>query len=182
MQDLDGARRSGVSVVCIAFVAAVGTAACKSSSSDSAAAAASATAAAAAITAAAAANGNALCSLVSPSEAASTLGLPSLQPPTSEGVPPVTVCKYSDGKYPGALTVRFETGRDLSQFAVIRKGHDENGQPTTDFPGLGDAAFKFSLSNINGVSMLGKQTVVLVQGHESHEKLAQLERLILQRL
>src|SRR5262249_36437317 len=159
MQYMDGARQSGVSVVSIASVAlaaAFGTAACKGSSSDSGAATGAATVAAAAITAAAAANGSALCSLVSASDAASTLGVPSLQPPKTESAPPVTICKYSDGKYDGALTLRFETGRDLSQFATIRKGHDDNEQPTTDLPGLGDSAFKFSLSTINGVSVLGK--------------------------
>ena len=58
---------------------------------------------------------------------------------------------------------------------------DEVALPS-DYPGLGDSAFKFSLGRLNGVSTLGKNTVLLVQAEASHDKLAQLARLVLQRL
>jgi len=151
---------------------------CRNSThSEAAASTASATSAAASVAAAASP-----CTLVSPAEAAAALGLPALKAPEIQSVPPVTMCSFDGENRSGALTLRFETGRSLGDMATIRKGHDDNGQPTTALPGLGDAAFTFSLGPIHGVSTLGKGTVVLVMGHSPLDKLEQLARTILQRL
>src|SRR5262245_9920404 len=84
------------------------------------------------------------CAIITPAEGAAAIGVATLSPPEVQSVPPVTICKFSDGKRPGALTVRFETGRSASDMPTIRKGHDDNGQPTADLPGLGEVAFKSS--------------------------------------
>ncbi|HVW24922.1 MAG TPA: hypothetical protein VHC69_06100 [Polyangiaceae bacterium] len=176
MQRSEGASQNHVLSLAALALASSALGACRNSSDGTPAGTGSTAAVAAAVKTASP------CSLVSPNEAVGVLGGPALTGPETTSVPPVTVCKYSNGKYSGALTLRFETGRTLSDFGIIRKGHDENGQKTSDLSGLGDSAFKFSLPPINGVSMLGKGTVVLVQGEYPQEKLAQLGRLILERL
>jgi len=54
---------------------------------------------------------------------------------------PVRACNFTRAPLNlPVVTVRFEVGRDAADFATIRKNHEEHGQPTKDFPGLGDGA------------------------------------------
>jgi hypothetical protein len=130
----------------------------------------------------AAATGGSTCDVVSPAEAAGIVGLPSLEKPEVTSVPPVTMCTFSDGKRPMALVLRFETGRTLQDFALIRKGHDDHGEPTKDYPGLGDAAASFTLGPVTGITFLHKGTVIMVQGsHISLDGLGTLARKIVER-
>jgi hypothetical protein len=61
---------------------------------------------------------------------------------TDNGI--VTVCAYQ-GASAGHVTVRFQTQEDAGAFAQGRAGFDSNGEPTKDFPGLGDQAYSSSL-------------------------------------
>jgi hypothetical protein len=121
------------------------------------------------------------CTLITAAEAAAAIGVATLSPPEVQLVPPVTICKFAEGRHSG-LTLRFETGRTLADMPTIRKGHDEHGQKTSDLAGLGDTAFTSSLSDLNEVSFLSKGTVVLVMARAPHEKLEALSRILISRL
>jgi len=53
---------------------------------------------------------------------------------------PVTICLYSDAAGSSPL-VRFQTGQSAAAYTSARARFDANGRPTTDLPGLGDAAY-----------------------------------------
>jgi hypothetical protein len=125
------------------------------------------------------------CSIVSIPEVESTLGVQGLQGPEIAGEWPVRGCSFTRAplNLPAAM-VRFEVGRDAADFAEIRKNHEKAGQPTKDFPGLGDAAATVSMGDKPvGVTFLYKKTVVFVTtSHAPIEKQIALARLVLQRM
>jgi hypothetical protein len=131
---------------------------------------------------AAATTGSPSCALVPVAEVSALIGIASLKEPEKGGEPPVTVCNFSDGRNPLAVSVRYETGRDPATFAVIRKGHDDNEQRTSDFPGLTSGAFSFGLGKMHGVSFLHKNTVVMVVAIAPLDKVAALARVVMDRM
>jgi hypothetical protein len=80
--------------------------------------------------------------------------------------------------------VRFEVDRNATDFATIRKNHEEAGQPTKDYPGLGDAAATVSMGGRPlGVTFLYKKTVVFITTVLAPvEKQIALARIVLQRM
>ena len=132
--------------------------------------------------AAAATTSSPSCALVATAEVSALLGIASLKEPEKRGEPPVTLCRFSNGTNPMAASLRYETVIGPGEFAVIRKGHDENGQKTTDFPGLTPGAFSFSLGGVNGVSFLQKNTVVMVTAGAPLDKVAALARVVMSRM
>jgi hypothetical protein len=151
---------------------------CKSESSAPAAAGA----ASSTTSNAGAATGEGPCTVVTPAEAAATLGVPTFGAPEVSAAPPVTICEFPDAKHGPALTLRFETGRTLQDFATIRKVHDSMGQKTVDYPGLGDAAATFTLGPIAAITFLHKGTVIMLEGsHLLPDRLAALARTIASR-
>jgi hypothetical protein len=125
------------------------------------------------------------CSIVSIQEVESTLGVQGLQGPEIGGESPVRGCSFTRAPLNlPAVTVRFEIGRDAADFAKIRKYHEEAGQPTKDFPGLGDAAATVSMGDkALGVTFLYKKTVVFVTTVISPiDKQIALARMVLSRM
>jgi hypothetical protein len=122
------------------------------------------------------------CALVPTAEVSALLGIASLNEPEKRGEPPVTMCRFSDGKNPMAVSLRYETVSGPESFAIIRRGHDENGQKTTDFPGLTPGAFSFSLGRVDGLSFLHKNTVVMVIADAPLNKVAALARVVVGRM
>jgi hypothetical protein len=125
------------------------------------------------------------CSIVSIPEVESTLGVKGLQGPEVGGEWPVRSCSFTRAPLNlPAVTVRFEVDRDAADFATIRKNHEGAGQPTKDFPGLGDAAATVSMNDKTlGVTFLYKKTVVFVTTVISPiEKQIALARTVLQRM
>jgi hypothetical protein len=141
-----------------------------------------ATSAGAASLPAAATAGSPSCALVPVAEVSALIGVASLKEPEKGGEPPVTMCNFSDGRNPLAVSVRYETGRDPATFAVIRKGHDDHGQKTSDFTGLTSGAFSFELGKMHGVSFLHKNTVVMVDAIAPLDKVAALARVVMDRM
>ena len=131
---------------------------------------------------AAATTGSPSCALVPVAEVSALIGIASLKEPEKGGEPPVTACNFSDGRNPLAVSVRYETGRDPATFAVIRKGHDDNEQKTSDFPGLTSGAFSFGLGKMHSVSFLHKNTVVMVAAIAPLDKVAALARGVMDRM
>lgn len=126
-----------------------------------------------------------LCSIVSIPEVESTLGVQGLKGPEVGGEWPVRACSFTRAPLNlPAVTVRFEVDRGAADFATIRKNHEEAGQPTKDFPGLGDAAATVSMGDkAVGVTFLYKKTVVFVTTVISPiEKQIALARIVLQRM
>ena len=118
-------------------------------------------------------------------EVESTLGVKGLQGPEIGGEWPVRSCSFTRAPLNlPAVTVRFEVDRDAADFATIRKNHEGAGQPTKDFPGLGDAAATVSMNDKTlGVTFLHKKTVVFVTTVISPiEKQIALARTVLQRM
>lgn len=125
------------------------------------------------------------CSIVSIPEVESTLGVQGLHGPEVGGEWPVRACNFTRAPLNlPAVTVRFEVGRDAADFATIRKNHEEHGQPTKDFPGLGDSAAIVSMDGKDlGVTYLYKKTVVFVTTVISPiEKQIALARMVAQRM
>ena len=122
------------------------------------------------------------CALVATAEVSALLGIASLKEPEKRGEPPVVLCMFSNGRNPMAASLRYETVIGPGEFAVIRKGHDEHGQTTTDFPGLTTGAFSFSIGGANGVSFLHKNTVVMVTAGAPLDKVAALARVVMSRM
>jgi hypothetical protein len=123
-----------------------------------------------------------LCSLVTPAEIGSLSGLEGLGEPTVAVRMPVTLCTFSNPAREMALTLRFEVGRTASDFAEIRKLHDQMGQSTTELPGLGDAAASFTVGGYGGVTFLHAETVVLVSGPAPLDRLVAVARKIIERM
>lgn len=125
------------------------------------------------------------CSIVSIPEVESTLGVKGLQGPDVGGEWPVRACSFTRAPLNlPVVTVRFEVGHDAADFAKIRKNHEGAGQPTKDFPGLGDAAATVSMGDKPvGVTFLYKKTVVFVTTVTAPiEKQIALSRIVLQRM
>lgn len=125
------------------------------------------------------------CSIVSLQEVQSTLGIEALKASEVQGEWPVRGCAF-----PGPplnlplVTVRFEVGAAAADFAAVRKNHEEHGQPTKDFPGLGDAA---AIVDMNGkpigITCIYKKTLVFITTmHAPIEKQIALARIVLQRM
>lgn len=125
------------------------------------------------------------CSIVTIPEVESTLGVQGLQGPQVNGEPPVRACAFTRAPLNlPAVTVRFEVGRDARDFATIRKNHEEHGQPTRDFPGLGDAAATVSMDGRDlGITFLYKKTVVFVTTvYSPIDKQIALARMVAKRM
>jgi hypothetical protein len=125
------------------------------------------------------------CSIVSIPEVESTLGVQGLKGPEVMGEWPVRACSFTRAPLNlPAVTVRFEVDRNAGDFATIRKNHEGAGQPTKDFPGLGDAAATVSMGDkALGITFLYKKTVVFVTTVISPiEKQIALARMVLQRM
>jgi hypothetical protein len=125
------------------------------------------------------------CSIVSIPEVESTLGVQGLQGPEVGGQWPVRACSFTRAPLNlPAVTVRFEVDHDAADFATIRKSHEEHGQPTKDFPGLGEAAATVSMDGKDvGVTYLYKRTVVFVTTVKSPiEKQIALARMVAKRM
>jgi hypothetical protein len=91
------------------------------------------------------------------SEVDQALGL-NVQSPSSQVNGTVTVCTYSGS--PGPVTIRFQTGEDTATFAAGKQGFQQQGEPTTDVPGLGDAAY----SSTRGSGQFQNNTIVVLKG------------------
>jgi hypothetical protein len=125
------------------------------------------------------------CTIVSIPEVESTLGIQGLKGPEIGGEWPVRACSFTSPPLNlPAVTVRFEVDRNAADFATIRKNHEGAGQPTKDFPGLGDAAATVSMNNRDlGVTFLYKKTVVFVTTVKAPiDKQIALARIVLQRM
>jgi hypothetical protein len=133
--------------------------------------------------AAAAAAGGGRCDIVSSTEAATALGLPAFEAPEAQVIAPVTLCTFRGEKRKGvmrdSLIVRFESGRTVSDFALIRQGHDRAGEKTVTYSGLGDAAATFSFGTVQGITFLTKGTVIMLScSHVTSEQIVALAKTI----
>lgn len=125
------------------------------------------------------------CSIVSIAEVESTLGVQGLKGPEVDGEWPVRRCAFTAPPLNlPTVTIRFEVDRDAADFATIRKNHEGAGQPTTDFPGLGDAAATVSMGGTPlGITLLYKKTVVFVTTLKAPiDKQVALARVVMQRM
>ncbi|MGD0321373.1 MAG: hypothetical protein ABSC00_07210 [Acidimicrobiales bacterium] len=91
------------------------------------------------------------------SEVGQALGL-HLQSPSSQVTGTVTVCTYSGS--PGPVTIRFQSGESSSTFEAAEQSFQQHGEPTTDVPGLGDAAY----SSTVGSGQFQDNTIVVLKG------------------
>jgi hypothetical protein len=124
------------------------------------------------------------CSIVSLAELESTLGVDGLKGPEPRGEWPVRACEYSGGSLNLPLaTLRFEVISSDADFQLIRKNHEGAGQPTKDFPGLGEAAFSAYVGKYASIAALYKKTVVYVTTPRAPlEKQVALVRMVLGRM
>lgn len=138
--------------------------------------------AAAAAAATASKPGSPSCALLSAAEVTALTGIPALKDAEKSGDSPVTMCGYSDGRLTPGASIRYETGRNAAEFAIIRKGHDDHDQKTTDLPSFAPGAFYISVASSTGVCFLHKNTVVFVLARAPLEKVTALARAVMQRM
>ncbi|MGH7439981.1 MAG: hypothetical protein ACRENE_30190, partial [Polyangiaceae bacterium] len=126
--------------------------------------------------------GKGVCGVITPSEASQALDVSSFDTPSSVTIASVTMCTFSDARRAHDLTLRFETGRSLQDFATIVKLAEKTGEKTATYSGLGDAAATLTLGPSNGITWLQNGTVILLEGsHFTTDRLATLARKIASR-
>jgi hypothetical protein len=120
------------------------------------------------------------CGLVPASEVNDALGF-NVQSPSSQVNGPVTVCTYNGS--PGSVIVRFQTGEDASTFAADKQRSQQNGELTTDVPGLADAAYSSQVgsgrSQSNTLVVLKGSTELLITASATFDDINALARQIL---
>ena len=97
------------------------------------------------------------CSLVPASQVNSALGV-NVGAPTPAVNGPVTTCTYNGT--PAQVIIRFQTGETSASFQAAKAGFAQNGEPTTDVSGLGDAAY----SSTVGSGQFQTNTIVVLKG------------------
>ena len=122
---------------------------------------------------------NALCSMVPPAEVAATMGIPNLKPTDAKTSGNITLCTFGEGESPSLLVIRFESGRHPGDMAQFRAGHQGMGQQAADLPGIGEAAFTFSVGEHRNVSALYRGLLISLTATGSSETLEALARKII---
>lgn len=122
---------------------------------------------------------NALCTMVPPADVAATIGIPNLKPTDAKTSGNITLCMFGDGESSSLLVIRFESGRHRADMDQFRAGHEGMGQQAADLPGLGEAAFTFSVGDHRNVSTLYRGLLISLSSTGSSETLEALARKII---
>jgi hypothetical protein len=99
------------------------------------------------------------CSSVPASRVNAALGT-SVTGPTANTGGPAVMCQYAGGGNPSAVIIRIESNSTLDEMKAARKLGSDNGSPSTDVAGLGDAAYS------SAISLPGLPTVTTVDAQK----------------
>lgn len=122
------------------------------------------------------------CGVVSISEIESTVGVSGLGAPRLTESTSLVQCLYGQGTIPGVVQIRYELGVKLSDYEELRASFDTAGQPTTDLPNLGEAAFTVTTANVVLVGSYSTGKSLIVHAPATLDKVQALSSLVLGRL